>query len=133
MLGDVFIMKEINRKNISNFMNYYHNFHDSNIININYIVKDTRIEIVLDVCWSGIPVLNEDKTYQTNSVMLKIIFYDIVQYNNREMFFNKNINKAFLKYIKFNDKEMLCFADSSLEPLFYVVCDRIEYEEIDML
>ena len=133
MLGDVFIMKEINRKNISNFMNYYHNFHDSNIININYFVKDTRIEIVLDVCWSGIPVLNEDKTYQTNSVMLKIIFYDIVQYNNREMFFNKNINKAFLKYIKFNDKEMLCFADSSLEPLFYVVCDRIEYEEIDML
>lgn len=126
-------MKGISRKNITNFMNYYHNFHDSNIININYFVKDTRIEIVLDVCWSGIPVLNEDKTYQTNRVMLKMIFYDVVQYNNREMNFNKMINKVFLKYIKFNDREMLCFADSSSEPLFYVVCDRIEYEEIEFI
>ena len=133
MLGVFFIMKEINKKNIANFMNFYHNFHDSKIINVNYFVNDCRIEIVLDVCWSGIPVLNEDKTYQTNRVMLKMIFYDIVQYNNREMSMNNIINKGFLKYIKFNDSEMLCYADSSLEPLFYVVCDRIEYEELEFM
>jgi len=132
-MGVGFIMKDINRKNLTNFMNYYHNFHDSNIININYFVKDARIEIILDVCWSGIPILNEDKTYQTNRVMLKMIFYDIVQYNNREVNLNNIINKAFLRYIKFNDREMLCFADSSLEPLFYVVCDRIGYEEIEFI
>lgn len=124
-------MKNINKKNIINFMNYYHNFHDSNILNINYIIKESRIEIILNVCWSGIPVLNEDKTYQTNGVVLKMIFYDILQYNNREMVIDNKINKAFLKYIKLNDREVLCFADSVDKPSFYVVCDRIEYEEIE--
>lgn len=123
-------MRCINNKNIANFMNYYHSFHDSDIININYRVKDARIEILLDVCWSGIPMLNEDKTYQTNRVMIKMIFYDVLQYNNKEMFLSNNINKAFLKYIKFDDKEMLCFADSVDKPSFYVVCDKIEYEEV---
>ena len=124
-------MKCINKKNITNFMNYYHNFHDSNILNINYIIKESKIEIILNVCWSGIPVLNEDKTYQTNGVVLKMIFYDILQYNNREMVIDNKINKAFLKYIKLNDREVLCFADSVDKPSFYVVCDRIEYEEIE--
>lgn len=124
-------MKSINKKNIINFMNYYHNFHDSNILNINYIIKESKIEIILNVCWSGIPVLNEDKTYQTNGVVLKMIFYDILQYNNREMVIDNKINKAFLKYIKLNDREVLCFADSVDKPSFYVVCDRIEYEEIE--
>ena len=124
-------MKNINKKNIINFMNYYHNFHDSNILNINYIIKESKIEIILNVCWSGIPVLNEDKTYQTNGVVLKMIFYDILQYNNREMVIDNKINKAFLKYIKLNDREVLCFADSVDKPSFYVVCDRIEYEEIE--
>lgn len=124
-------MKNINKKNITNFMNYYHNFHDSNILNINYIIKESKIEIILNVCWSGIPVLNEDKTYQTNGVVLKMIFYDILQYNNREMVIDNKINKAFLKYIKLNDREVLCFADSVDKPSFYVVCDRIEYEEIE--
>ena len=122
-------MKSINKKNIINFMNYYHNFHDSSILNINYIIKESKIEIILNVCWSGIPVLNEDKTYQTNGVVLRMIFYDILQYNNREI--SKMINKAYLRYIKFDDREMLCFADSVDKPLFYVVCDRIEYEEIE--
>lgn len=124
-------MKSINKKNIINFMNYYHNFHDSNILNINYIIKESKIEIILNVCWSGIPVLNEDKTYQTNGVVLRMIFYDILQYNNREMVIDNKINKAFLKYIKLNDREVLCFADSVDKPSFYVVCDRIEYEEIE--
>lgn len=124
-------MKSINKKNIINFMNYYHNFHDSNILNINYIIKESKIEIILNVCWSGIPVLNEDKTYQTNGVVLKMIFYDILQYNNREMVIDNKINKAFLKYIKLNDREVLCFADSVDKPSFYVVCDIIEYEEIE--
>ena len=124
-------MKSKNKKNIINFMNYYHNFHDSNILNINYIIKESKIEIILNVCWSGIPVLNEDKTYQTNGVVLKMIFYDILQYNNREMVIDNKINKAFLKYIKLNDREVLCFADSVDKPSFYVVCDRIEYEEIE--
>lgn len=124
-------MKSINKKNIINFMNYYHNFHDSSILNINYIIKESKIEIILNVCWSGIPVLNEDKTYQTNGVVLKMIFYDILQYNNREMVIDNKINKAFLKYIKLNDREVLCFADSVDKPSFYVVCDRIEYEEIE--
>ena len=124
-------MKNINKKNIINFMNYYHNFHDSNILNINYIIKESKIEIILNVCRSGIPVLNEDKTYQTNGVVLKMIFYDILQYNNREMVIDNKINKAFLKYIKLNDREVLCFADSVDKPSFYVVCDRIEYEEIE--
>ena len=124
-------MKSINKKNIINFMNYYHNFHDSNILNINYIIKESKIEIILNVCWSGIPVLNEDKTYQTNGVVLRMIFYDILQYNKREMVIDNKINKAFLKYIKLNDREVLCFADSVDKPSFYVFCDRIEYEEIE--
>lgn len=123
-------MKCINKKNITNFMSYYHNFHDSNILNVNYHVNKNIIEILLDVFWSGIPSLNDDRTYQTNRVMIKMIFYDVLQYNNREI--SKMINKAYLRYIKFDDREMLCFADSVDKPLFYVVCDRIEYEEVEL-
>ena len=123
-------MKSINKRNIGNFMNYYHNFHDSNIISISYNIKDARIVAIINVCWSGIPMLNEDKTYHTNEVMIKMVFHNVLQYNNREM--NNGINKAYLKYIKFNDREMLCFADSVDKPLFYVVCDTIEYEEVGL-
>ena len=60
-------MKKLSKDNIDKFLKYYHNFHDSYIVNIYYDIVNSRIEILLDVVWSGKPVL-KGKTYE--------IYYD---------------------------------------------------------
>ena len=40
------------------------------------------------------------------------------------------INEIFIKYIKLNNNEFICFASDEQEPLIYIVCESVEYEEI---
>jgi len=123
-------MKKISKENLKEFIEYYHGFHDSYITNINYDIYKSEVELLIDVYWSGEPILQEDNTYQTNKTKMRMILNGVEQCNNKEIFSWDYINEAFIKYIKLNNKEFICFANDEENPLIYVVCENIEYEEI---
>lgn len=120
----------ITKDNLSSFIEYYHRFHDSYITNINYDIKLSQIEIFIDVFWSGEPIQKEDGTYETNKTKIKITFNEVKQCNNKEIFSWDYISNIFIKYIKIQDKEYICFASDEKDPLVYIICDNIEYEEL---
>lgn len=123
-------MNKITKDNLNEFIYYYHEFHDSYITNVNYDISKSKIELLIDVYWSGQPILKEDNTYQTNKIKMRMILDNIKQCNNKEMFSWDYINKTFIKYIKLDNKDLICFASDEQEPLLYIVCESIEYEEI---
>lgn len=121
-------MKILTKENLEEFMIYYHDFHDSFITNVNYDVKGGKIEVFIDVYWSGEPLLKANDVYETNPKKLRILLYGVEKANNKEIFCD--IDCAYLKYIKYNGKDLVCFADNYDNPDFYVVCDKFEYEEV---
>lgn len=123
-------MNKITKNNLDEFVKYYHGFHDSYITNINYDISKSEIELLINVYWSGEPVLKEDKTYDTNKTKMRMILNGVERYNTKEIFSWDFIYDAFIKYIKIDNKEFICFASNEQEPLIYIVCDSIEYEEI---
>mgnify|MGYP005932758641 FL=1 len=123
-------MNKITKDNLDEFINYYHEFHDSYITNVNYDISKSQIELLINVRWAGKPILREDKTYQTNKIKMRMILNNIEQCNNKEMFSWDYINEIFIKYIKLNNNEFICFASDEQEPLIYIVCESIKYEEI---
>jgi len=123
----------ITKDNLSSFIEYYHGFHDSYITNINYDIKHSQIVVFIDVCWSGDPIQKEDGTYETNKTKMKMVFNGVEQCNNKEIFSWDYINDIFIQYIKIKNTEFICFASDEKEPLFYIVCDNIEYEELNNL
>lgn len=123
-------MNKITKDNLDEFINYYHEFHDSYITNVNYDISKSQIELLINVRWAGKPILREDKTYQTNKIKMRMILNNIEQCNNKEMFSWDYINEIFIKYIKLNNNEFICFASDEQEPLIYIVCESAEYEEI---
>ena len=124
-------MNKITKDNLDEFINYYHEFHDSYITNVNYDISKSQIELLINVRWAGKPILREDKTYQTNKIKMRMILNNIEQCNNKEMFSWDYINEIFIKYIKLNNNEFICFASDEQEPLIYIVCESVEYEEIE--
>lgn len=123
-------MNKITKDNLDEFINYYHKFHDSYITNVNYDISKSQIELLINVCWSGKTILKDDKTYQTNKIKMRMILNNIEQCNNKEMFSWDYINEVFIKYIKLNNNEFICFASDEQEPLIYIICESVEYEEI---
>ena len=123
-------MNKITKDNLAEFINYYHEFHDSYITNVNYDISKSQIELLINVCWVGKSILKENKTYQTNKIKMRMILNNIEQCNNKEMFSWDYINEVFIKYIKLNNNEFICFASDEQEPLIYIVCESVEYEEI---
>lgn len=123
-------MNKITKNNLDEFVKYYHGFHDSYITNINYDISKSEIELLINVYWSGEPVLKEDNTYDTNKTKMRMILNGVERYSTKEMFSWDFIYDAFIKYIKIDNKEFICFASNEQEPLIYIVCDSIEYEEI---
>lgn len=120
----------VTKDNLSSFIEYYHNFHDSYITNISYDIKLSKIELFIIVGWSGEAILKEDGYYETNKTTLKMIFNVVEQCNIKEIFTWNYINSAFIKYINIKNKNYICFASEENEPLVYIVCDNIEYEEL---
>lgn len=123
-------MELITKDTLSSLLEYYHYFHDSYVLGINYDVNKAQIEIMIDVGWSGKPKLKKDGYYETNKTKVKLTFYDVEQCNNKEIFSWDYINEAYLEYIKVDNKEFLCFASDEEEPFVYIVCEKIEYEEL---
>ncbi len=124
-------MNVITKDNLLSFIEYYHGFHDSTITNINYDIKLSKIELFMNVYWSGKPTLKEDGSYETNKTKIRMTFNKVRQCNNKEIFPLDDISEAFIKYIKIKNKEFICFATDEEEPLIYIVCDNIEYEELN--
>lgn len=122
-------MTLITKDNLSSFMDYYHWFHDSSIKDVKYYYKEDKIELYIDVYWSGEPTIKEDGTYITNRTKLKMVCHKIYQYRYKETY-TDYIDDAYLKYIIINKEEYICFATDKEEPLISVVCESIEYEEL---
>ncbi len=123
-------MKKITKDNLNEFIDYYHEFHDSRITNVNYDISKSEIELLIDVFWSGEPTLKEDNSYQTNKIKMRMVLHNVERCNNKEMFMWDEIYKAYIKYIKLDNKDFICFASDEKDPLIYIVCESIEYEEI---
>ena len=122
-------MKEIIKDNIDSFLEYYHNFHDSYISSINYDVYNEILELNIDVTWSGEAKLKSDNTYETNKTKLRLLFTEIEDVSIEKVYSYEYIDKVYLKSIKLDNNEYLCFADKENNPIIYVVSKRIEYED----
>ena len=123
-------MNKITKENLPRFLDYYHHLHDSYITNINYDIKASKIELLIDVVWSGDPVLKKDETYETNPTKMRIELKNIETYNIKEIFSWDYIHNVFIQYIKFNNNEFICLADNKNDPLIYIVCHEMLFEEI---
>jgi len=121
---------KINKDNLNNFINYYHSFHDSYITNINYDINNSKIELYLDIVWSGEPILKEDNTYETNKTKLFMTFNNIEKYSCKEIFNWDYIDEMYLNFINLDNKELICFANNKNNPDIYIVCNDISYKEI---
>ena len=40
------------------------------------------------------------------------------------------INEVYIHYVKVKNQEFICFASDEENPLVYILCDNIEYEEL---
>lgn len=123
-------MEKITEENLEEFLEYYHNLHDSWITNINYNIFDSKIEMLIDVALSGDGVLKEDNTYDVNKTKLRMVFNDVQQCDIKEMYSWDFIMNCYLKYIDFEDDEYICFANDEKDPMIYIVCEDIDYEEV---
>ena len=123
-------MNTITKDNLLQFLEYYHYFHDSYILNVNYDISNSKIEMIINVVWSGTPILKEDNTYQTNKMKMKLIFNGIEKCNIKEVMSWDYISEIYMKYIEICGKEYICFSTDKTEPLIYITCDDIQYEKI---
>lgn len=120
----------LTKDKLSSFMNYYHWFHDSYITEVKYDYKKGRIELFLAIFWSGEAFLKDDGTYETNKTKLKMICDNVYQYNYKKTCADY-IDEAYLKCILINKEEYFCFATDEEKPLISVICESIEYEELN--
>ena len=104
-------MKKITEENLDEFLNYYHNLHDSWITNINYNIFDSKIEMLIDVAWSGKRFIREDGTTDTNKTKLRMVFNDVQQCDIKELYSWDFIMNCYLNYVTFEDDQYICFAN----------------------
>ena len=123
-------MKNLNKENLEEFLEYYHNLHDSYVTNINYDVTKSQIELLIDVHWSGETTIKEDNTYETNKKKMRMVFELVEKLNIKESFSWDFIYDVYIEYIKLNNKEFICFATDETDPFVYIICENIKYEEI---
>lgn len=121
-------MNKINKDNLTAFLEYYFYLHDSFISDIKDF--DNKIELIINVFWSGKPILKEDNTYETNQTKLRIVLNNIERRSDEEDYFSDYIDEVFISFIKLNNMEYICFASNKKEPSFYAVCESMEYEEL---
>lgn len=124
------VSMKITKNNLSEFLKYYHFFHDSYITNVNYLIYEEKVEMFIDVCWSGEAKLKEGNTYETNKTKIKLLFNKVKKFKCKEMFSWDYIDKVYINYIKLDNKEYICFANNEENIFIYIVCNEIEYSEI---
>lgn len=120
-------MEILNKENIDKFINDFHSFHDSSITHIAYDVTKSQIGMFVDVNSNA----DETNFDEVNKKKLRLLFKDVEKCNNKEIFSWNYIDKAYIKYIKLDNREYLCFASDEEDPFVYIVCDTIAYEIVD--
>lgn len=115
-------MIKITKENLNKFCSNYEDLHDAFITNINYDIFKSEIEVLIE----NVFTLNNGKYLK-----MRLVFKGVEQCNNKEIFSWDYIMQAFIKYIKIKNKEYICFASDEEDPFVYIVCDSIEYEELE--
>ena len=124
-------MYKITKETLNVFLEYYHYFHDGIIEKVNYDIKNDQIELIVRLIFKGEIKLSLDgKTYLKNETTIRLLFKKIVEINIKEIFSWDFIGNAFLKYLKLNNNECICFATNENNPDIYIVSEFLEYEEI---
>lgn len=121
-------MNKITKENLNDFLDQYHGFHDSCISSINYLISNSQIEMIIDLYWEDKQIKKDEKSNK-----IKLIFNNIKQYSNKEIFSWDFIHSVYLGYVKLEDNEYICFADDEDHPLIYVVCESIMYGDKDSI
>lgn len=121
-------MKINNNESIKEFLINYKSLHDSNITNINYDITNSKLEMSINVFWSGEPVLKEDNTYETNKTKINLIFEGIEKLTIKEIESFDYIEGIKLEYIKLNNKDYINFVDNY--EIINIICEELSYEEI---
>lgn len=118
------------KENINEFLSYYHYFHDSRINKIDYNIDEDKIDIYINACFAG-QIFLEDGVYNKSWRKIKIQLKKIIKCNIQEFYTYDDINELFLKFIKKNNQDFVCFATEEENPSIYIVCESIEYEELN--
>ena len=95
-----------------------------------YNIFDSKIEMLIDVAWSGKRFVREDGTTDTNKTKLRLVFNDVQQCDIKELYSWDFIMNCYLNYVTFEEDEYICFANDEKDPMIYIVCEDIDYEEI---
>ena len=120
---------EITKKNLKQFLIYYHCLHDTEISSIVYDTKESIITLMLDVCWTGKPKLKEDGYYETNPKKMKLIFEWIPECNIKEIPDWYTIDCINIEFITLKNNKLLRFDTGEL----YIVAKTIKYEELESI
>lgn len=112
-------METLTEQNLSYFLEKYHNLHDGFIDNINFFVKDAKIEFFI-------------KAFRNNweKVQLKIIFNNVKQYKIKDLFSWDYIYCVEIKFVKLNDKVYISFKNDKENVFIDILCEKINIEEI---
>ena len=114
-------MNEITVENINDILKYYNYFHDGIFKGINYNVIKGEVEVIMHI------VSIEDRIVDAN---IKLLFTGCSDVSIKRIESFDFIEKAYLKFINYKEKESICFAEEINDPLIYIVDDKLFYEEI---
>lgn len=118
---------EITKENLREFLNLYHYLHDSNIINVNYNIKEAKVEMMIKVFWKGEPKLKDDGYYEDSKVLLKLTFLEVEKMKVYELFSYDYIDDIDISYVTIENKEYIKFEDKDNDIL--VIAEALSYEE----
>ena len=124
-------MEELKKKNFQDFITNYNSLHDSRVLNINYNIEKSEIELLIKTLWTGDIVLTLDGTYKKSTTKIRLLFKDIVLCNFKELKSKYLIKEIVMDRIKIDKSYYSCFKSSKLNPLIYIVAKHIYYEEIN--
>ncbi len=123
-------MKKLTSENREDFLEYYHGLHDSSIKEMHVDLQNAKIELEIDVFWSGKPTLKKEGTYETNKTKIHLVFKHIHQFFYKELTAYDYIEDAYINDVKVDGEKFICFATDKDEPQIYIICKEIEYEDI---
>lgn len=123
-------MKVIDKVNIEDFLEYYHNFHDATIESVIYDCSKSSAKVIIKTFWVGENEIHNGKIIPKNK-SIKIVFNGVKKINVREILSHDYIMEIYFKYITLENTEYMCFADNDTNPKFYCVCESMEYDELN--
>ena len=123
-------METINKENLESFLKKYKSLNDGKIESIFYDIKESQIEVIINIAWKEESKKKKDETINITNKKIKLIFKNIEECNNKEIYDYDFIYEAYIKYIKIKEKEYICFASDKTDPFIYIVSAEMYYEKM---